>query len=321
MAETTRTVFLGSGEFAVPILEALAGAPGIEVVGVVTTPPRPAGREGYLTSTPVERWARRSGHHVLAPERLRDPICRVAIEVLEPELMVLSDYGRIVPQELLDIPRLGALNLHPSLLPRHRGAVPIPAAILAGDTETGVSLMRMDAGLDTGPIVARTRVPLEGTEDTPSLEVRLSHVAADLLVGSLPGWIAGDLPAVPQEEAGATLTRPFRREDGRLDPTRPAVDLERAVRALRPWPGTYLERPDGRLIVHEAGLAAAPIPPGSTEGDLVAIGDGKQAGLGLVTSDGVLRLDVVQPSGKGRMSGPELVRGRPGWLASGSAAE
>jgi methionyl-tRNA formyltransferase len=315
MGDTTPTVFLGSGEFAVPILEALAGVPGIDIAGVITTPPRPAGREGYLTSTPVERWARRSGHHVLAPERLRDPICRVAIEALEPQLMVLSDYGRIVPQELLDIPPMGALNLHPSLLPRHRGAVPIPAAILAGDAETGVSLMRMDAGLDTGPIVAQTRVPLDGTEDTPALEQRLSRVAADLLVTSLPGWLAGDLPAAPQPYSGATLTRPFRREDGLLDPSRPAHELERAVRALRPWPGTYLQRQDGRLIVQEARLDDASAPAGTTPGDLVALGTGKRPGLGLVTSDGLLRLDVVQPAGKGRMSGEELARGRPGWLA------
>lgn len=314
MAGTTRTVFLGSGTFAVPIVAALAGAPGIELVGVVTTPPRPAGREGDLTSTPVERWAREAGHHVLAPERLRDPICRVAIESLEPALLVLSDYGRLVPQEILDIPSLGALNLHPSLLPRHRGAVPIPAAILAGDAETGVTLMRMDAGLDTGPIVARSRVALDGTEDTPGLEERLSHVAADLLLESLPGWIAGDLAAGPQPEAGATLTRPFRRTDGLLDPTRPALELERQVRAMRPWPGTYLERGDGRLIVHEAGLGAVSVSPDTTPGDLVAMGAGKHAGLGLVTGDGLLRLDVVQPAGKGRMTGPELVRGRPGWL-------
>ncbi len=316
MADATRTVFLGSGEFAVPILEALAGAPDIELVGVVTTPPKPAGREGYLTSTPVERWARRAGHHVLAPERLRDPICGVAIEALAPELMVLSDYGRIVPQELLDIPPKGALNLHPSLLPRHRGAVPIPAAILAGDAETGVTLMRMDAGLDTGPIVAQTRVPLDGTEDTPTLEERWSRVAAELLVASLPGWLAGELPAVPQPEEGATLTRPFRREDGRLDPTRSAVELERAVRALRPWPGTFLERPDGRLIVHEAGLTPAPVPGGASPGDLVALGAGKAARLALVTADGLLGLDAVQPAGKGRMTGAELLRGRPGWIAA-----
>jgi methionyl-tRNA formyltransferase len=312
----TRTVFLGSGEFAVPILEALAGAPDVELVGVVTTPPRPAGREGYLAATPVESRARRLGLHVLAPERLRDPICRVALEALAPELMVLSDYGRMVPQSLLDLPTHGALNLHPSLLPRHRGAVPIPAAIAAGDPVTGVTLMRMDAGLDTGPIVVQTRVPLAGDEDAPALEERLSRVAAQLLLESLPGWLAGDLPEVPQAEDGASLTRPFRREDGRLDPARPAVELERQVRALRPWPGTYLERPEGRLLVHEATPSAAPAPPGTEPGDLVAVGEGRTKDLALVTGDGLLGLDVVQPAGKGRMTGADLVHGRPGWIAT-----
>jgi len=301
----------------VPMLDALAETPVVELVGVITTPPRPAGREGYLAATPVESRARRLGLHVLAPERLRDPICRVAIEALEPELLVLSDYGRIVPQELLDIPPRGALNLHPSLLPRHRGAVPIPAAIMAGDPVTGVTLMRMDAGLDTGPIVAQVEVPLAGDEDTPALEERLSRVAAELVVDRLPGWLSGDLPAVPQPTDGATLTRPFRRADGQLDPARTAVELERRVRALRPWPGTYLDRSDGRLIVHEASLLLDQVAPeGTRPGDLVAVGQGRDARLALVTTDGVLALDVVQPAGKGRMTGGELIRGRPGWLAT-----
>ena len=312
----TRTVFLGSGEFAVPILEALATAPDIDLVGVITTPPRPVGRDRVITPTPVERRAKRLGRYVMTPERLRDPVCRVAIEALEPDLLVLSDYGRIVPQELLDIPPLGALNLHPSLLPRYRGAVPIPAAILAGDAMTGVSLMRMDAGLDTGPIVAQVEAPLAGDEDTPTLEERLSHVAAELLMASLPGWIAGDLPAIPQPADGATLTRPFLRSDGRLDPERSAVELERQVRAMRPWPGTYLERPEGRLIVHEAAPGPSTPPPGTGPGDLVALGTGKQVGLGLVTGKGILVLDMVQPAGKDRMSGAELVRGRPGWIVA-----
>lgn len=310
-----RTVFLGSGDFAVPVLEALASSPMVELVGVVTTPPRPAGREGNLTATPVEQLARRSGLHVLTPERLRDPIVRMAIEALDPDLLVLSDYGRMVPQELLDLPPKGALNLHPSLLPRHRGAVPIPAAILAGDAVTGVTLMRMDAGLDTGPIVAQVEVALAGGEDAPGLEARLSRVAADLLLRSLPGWLVGDLPARPQPDADATLTRPFRREDGRLDPARSAVELERRVRALRPWPGTYLERADGRLIVHEARPMAAAAPAGGDPGDLVVVGEGKAKVLALVTGDGLLRLDIVQPAGKGRMSGGDLARGRPAWLA------
>jgi len=311
-----RTVFLGSGGFAVPILEALAAAPDVELVGVITTPPRPAGREGYLTTTPVESRARQLGLHVLAPERLRDPVCRVAIEALAPDLLVLSDYGRIVPQELLDIPPKGALNLHPSLLPRHRGAVPIPAAIMAGDAVTGVTLMRMDAGLDTGPIVAQVEVALAGDEDTPGLEERLSRVAAELLVDRLPSWLAGEIAVVPQPTDGATLTRPFRRADGLLDPTRVAVELERQVRALRPWPGTYLERSQGRLIVHEASLPDDAAPPGARPGDLVAVGEGRDVRLALVTADGLLELDVVQPAGKGRMTGAELTRGRPGWLAS-----
>lgn len=310
-----RTVLLGSGGFAVPILEALVGAPDAELVGVVTTPPRPVGREGHLAATPVEARARRLGLHVLSPERLRDPGSQVAIEALEPDLLVLADYGRIVPQGLLDVAPCGALNLHPSLLPRHRGAVPIPAAILAGDPVTGVTLMRMDAGVDTGPIVAQAELPLAGDEDAPTLEARLSGVAADLLLASLPGWLSGELRAEPQPADGATLTHPFRRADGLMDPGRPAVELERQVRALRPWPGTYLERPEGRLIVHEAALEARPAPPDRAPGDLVAIGEGKRATLGLVTGDGLLRLDVVQPAGKGRVTGPELVRGRPGWLA------
>ena len=153
---------------------------------------------------------------------------------------MLADYGQIVPAALLD-PPFGALNLHPSLLPRHRGASPIPAAIVAGDRETGVTLMRMDAGLDTGPIVAVERLPLAGSETAPELEARLADLAADLLARSLEPWLRGDLPATPQPEEGATLTRPLRREDGRLDPALPAADLERRVRAYLPWPGTFLE--------------------------------------------------------------------------------
>lgn len=310
-------MFLGSGEFAVPILEALVAAPEVELVGVVTTPPRPVGRDAVITPTPVERRARGLGAYVLTPERLRDPVCRVAIEALEPTLMVLSDYGRIVPQELLDIPPLGALNLHPSLLPRHRGAVPIPAAIMAGDPVTGVTLMRMDAGLDTGPIVAQVREPLDGTEDTPTLEARLSQVAARLLAASLAGWLAGDLVALPQPEAGATLTRPFRRADGRLDPSRPAVELERQVRAMRPWPGTFLEVPGGRLIVHAAAVAE-PGGPGGVPGEIRLHPDG---GLRLLTADGVLDMLEIQLPGRRRMTAAEAAPGLrgnpPAWLLQG----
>src|SRR6185369_3249143 len=175
--EPVRTVFLGSGRFAQPILGRLAAHPAIDVVAVVTAPPRPVGRRQFETPTPVESTARELGLDVLTPARLRDPAALADILGLEPALVVLADYGQIVPGELLDLP-FGALNLHPSLLPRHRGATPIPAAILAGDRETGVSLMQMDAGLDTGPIVAVEHVSLAGDETAPALEARLAIIAA-----------------------------------------------------------------------------------------------------------------------------------------------
>jgi methionyl-tRNA formyltransferase len=244
---------------------------------------------------------------MLAPERLRRPDAIAADHDLRPGLLVLADYGQIVPRALLDLPH-GALNLHPSLLPRHRGASPVPATILAGDPLAGVALMRMDEGLDTGPLVAVRELPLDGTEDAPALEARLAELGAELLAASLAGWLAGELAARPQAETGATLTRPLRRDDGRLDPSRPAVALERQVRALRPWPGSWFEVPSGRFTVLRAGTAAS--APDAVPGDLRPAG----RGLALITADGALELLEVQPAGGRAMRGEELVRGRPGLL-------
>ena len=304
-----RTVFLGSGPFSVPSLRELAAHPDIDLVGVVTAPPRPAGRGHVLRPTPIDDAARDlEVPAILRPPRLRDRAAIESVLALRPAFAVLADYGQIVPPALLDLPH-GALNLHPSLLPRHRGASPIPAAILAGDAETGVTLMRMDDGLDTGPIVAAARSPLDGTETAPDLEARLAPLAADLIVRSIEPWLAGELPAIPQPASGATLTRPLRREDGRLDPAAAATDLERRVRALQPWPGTFLETPTGRLVVHAAHVEAG--MSDDDPGALVPHGDG----LALATSDGRLVLDEVQPAGGRRMSASALRRGRPGLAA------
>ena len=221
---------------------------------------------------------------------------------------MLADYGQIVPATLLD-PPFGALNLHPSLLPRHRGASPIPATIVAGDRETGVTLMRMDAGLDTGPIVAVERLPLDGSETAPGLEARLADLAADLLAGSLAPWLRGELPATPQAAEGATLTRPLRREDGRLDPSLPATDLERRVRAYLPWPGTFLEADGERLVVGAASVAAS--RRNDVPGRLVRDGDLPA----FTTTDGRLVLERVTPPGRRPMSGADYLRGRRPALA------
>ncbi len=305
--DRVRTVFLGSGRFAQPILGRLAAHPAIDLAAVVTAPARPVGRRQVETPTPVETTARELGLTVLAPARLRDPAAIADVLALEPALLVLADYGQIVPAELLDVPS-GALNLHPSLLPRHRGATPIPAAILAGDAETGVSLMRMDAGLDTGPIVARERVALAGDETAPALEARLAIAAAGLLARSLEPWLAGERTPEPQADDGATLTRPLRRGDGRLDPDLPAVLLERRVRALQPWPGSFLEVDGDRLVILVAGVAAAEADdvPGRIVPDA--------RGLALATRSGRLLLAEVQPAGGRPMTGEAFVRGRPAIL-------
>ena len=346
-APRPRTIFLGSGAFAVPTVNALAGSDRIQLAGVVSAPRRPAGRGQELVRSPVAAWyedraaaseSGRLGYPLLEPPRLRAPEALAMIRALAPDLIVLADYGQIVPAELLALPRHGALNLHPSLLPRHRGASPIPAAILAGDPETGVSLMRMDAGVDSGPIVAQRRHALRGDETAPELEVTLADRAAELLKRSLKGWLEGRLAAKPQAAEGVTMTRPLRREDGRLDPTRSAVELARQVRAYQPWPGSFVETPSGRIVVWAAEAADEPDPdraptvPGGPapvsptpkapdeEGDAVPdapgtfLADGQ--GVALTTANGVLRLLEVQPAGGRRMSAAELRRGRPGLVGS-----
>lgn len=300
-----RSVFLGSGGFGRESLRVLGGHRDVELVGVVTAPPHPAGRQQRITPTAIETSARELGiETILTPERLRAPASVAAVLALDPDLLVLADYGQIVPARLLDL-RYGALNLHPSLLPRHRGATPIPAAILARDPETGVTLMRMDASLDTGPIVAQEHLDLHGAETTPSLEAALETIAADLLDRSLGSWIRGELEPRPQSEDGATLTRPLRREDGRLDPARPASALERQVRAYQPWPGSFVDTVVGRLVVWVASVgAAADRAPGIF------------GPLGLAAHDRELLLHEVQPAGGKRMSWEAFVRGRPAILGS-----
>jgi methionyl-tRNA formyltransferase len=305
MTGRARTVFLGSGRFGVESLRRLSIHPDVDLAGVVTAPPRPSGRGGNVTATPIDRAAQELDvATILRPERLRASEAVADVRVLDPRLLVLADYGQLVPAALLGVPG-GALNLHPSLLPRHRGASPIPATILGGDDETGVSLMRMDEGLDTGPIVAVERVALAGNETAPELEERLAVVAADLLERSLARWIRGEIAATQQAIEGATLTRPLRREDGRLDPGLSAGELERQVRAYQQWPASWIETPAGRVTVWRANVAPS---------------DGSPPGMlgpkGLSTADGLLMFEEVQPAGGRRMAWDALLRGRPNTIGS-----
>ncbi len=298
-----RAVFFGSGEFGVPILRALLGIPGIEVAGVVTLPDRPVGRRATLTPTPVGSAADALGLTSLRLSGVRSDASLARIAALRPDVGVLADFGRIIPPALLALPPHGILNVHPSLLPRHRGATPIPGTILAGDAVGGVSVILMDEGLDTGPLLAAESWPLDGDETSPELEARAAAAAAVMLESVLPAWLAGSLVPAPQSEEGASLTRPFTKEDGRLDPALGAVRLERMVRALQPWPGTFMETDAGRIAVLEARVGEA--QPGDEPGRLEAEG----YGLALATTEGRLRLLRVQQAGGRPMAIEDFRRG------------
>lgn len=304
VAGPARAIFIGSGSFGLPILDALRAAPEVELVGIVSAPDRPAGRRGELRAVPIAARARELGLSLLQPARIRAPEAIAEIAALGPRVGVLADYGQIVPPELLSVPGSGILNVHPSLLPRHRGAAPIPATILAGDPETGVTLIRMDAGLDTGPVIATSRWHLLGDEVAPGLEALAAREGAALVARSIGPWLRGEIAAIPQGDDGATLTRPLRREDGRLDPATSATILERQIRAFQPWPGSFVETAAGRLIAwlaSVADVAGSPAAPGT-------IGPGPD--LRIATVDGWLVLDQVQPAGGRRMSGAEWLLGR-----------
>jgi methionyl-tRNA formyltransferase len=301
---------MGSGTLGLPTLEILVSHPRVHLTCVVTAPARPVGRRRVISPTPVASRGAELSATVLTPERLRAPEVLAGLSELDPELIILADYGRLVPRSMLALARHGALNLHPSLLPRHRGASPIPATILAGDERTGVTLIRMDEGLDTGPIVAQEAVPVPPDAEAPGLSSLLAELGAALVSRTLGHWLDGAIAPRPQPSLGATMTRPLRKEDGRLDPARPAVELERQVRAYRPWPGSWIRTVAGRIIVdrasvdHRSGGASPPVVAGT-----LLIDDGGE--LALVTGRGRLILHEVTPAGGRPMRGPELVRGRP----------
>jgi methionyl-tRNA formyltransferase len=310
-----RAVFFGSGCFAVPILDVLVALPGIRVERVVSAPDRPAGRKGVVTPTPVIARARELGLDLMQPVRVRAPESVEAVRAIGPDLAILADYGQLIPPALLDLPPCGFLNLHPSALPRYRGAAPIPATILAGDAESAVTMIVVTEEMDAGPIVAAAPLEVRADDTAVTLEERASKVAARLLARALPEWLAGRLPPRPQPREGITMTRPLRRADGLLDPTRTAVELERQVRAYQPWPGSYLEMPDGRLIVWQAGIAES--EPVDAPGRLVGTADG---GLALATRGGRLVLELVQRPGGRRVTAAEYRRGYPVLASSPGAA-
>ncbi len=257
-----KLAFLGTSEFAVPALKALAEA-GHDVVAVYTRAPKPAGRGQQERKTPVHQLADTLGLTVRTPRTLRTDEDAEAFKALDTDAAVVVSYGHILPKSFLDAPVLGCLNIHGSLLPRWRGAAPIHRAILAGDAETGVTTMRMDEGLDTGPMLLAESTPISSADTAEAVHDRLATMGATLIVSTLDGLVRGTLQAVPQPEEGVTYAHKLGKQEGVLDWRRPAAELERKVRAFHPWPGTSFELNGERIKVLGAGLTLAGGPAGT----------------------------------------------------------
>ena len=293
-----RVLFIGTGEIGVPVLHSLAESRERELVGVVTQPDKPVGREQRIEAPPIKAALAASKLPVLQPKRIKDAV--EEIRALDPEAIVVMAYGQILPRAVLEIPRIACLNLHASLLPRHRGAAPIQAAIVTGDRETGITVMYMDEGLDTGDVLLQKPIEIAASETGGSLHDRLAQIAPGALSDALTQLASGKAPRTPQDSSAATYAPKLNREDGRIDWNESAELIERKVRAFDPWPGAFavLREESGRerkiKVFRSTVLDSCSADPGN---------------LVIPTSKGAVRLEEVQLEGKRRMSAGEFLRG------------
>ena len=254
-----RFIFMGTAELSCASLERLAGDEHFSVVAVVTQPDKPKGRELMLTPSPVKNLAEKLMVPVLQPLKARDDKFIAELRELKPDLMVVVAYGQILPQAILDLPPHGCINVHTSLLPKYRGAAPIQWAIANGETETGVTIMKMDAGLDTGPILTTRRTPILPADDSQSLHDRLAQLGAELLIETIPDYVAGKIQPQLQPAEGSTYAAKIKKEDGKIDWSQPAVQIWNRIRAFTPWPGAFTFLPDQTLVGRASPRAVAEI--------------------------------------------------------------
>lgn len=305
MIPPPRIIFLGSPDFAIPALNALAAE--YPIIAVITQPDRPAGRNGKLRPPPVKTVALDLGLPVIQPEKLRVPSVLEQLRAWSPDLIVVAAFGQILRPELLDLPKYGSINIHGSILPRWRGAAPVQAAILAGDAETGVTIMKMDAGIDTGPLLGSCSIPIAHDETAGTLFDKLAVIGANLLLETLPRYLSGELVPQPQPALGVTHAKMLKKEDGRLDFSQPASSLERRVRAMDPWPGAFFDwkgTPIKLLRARVSGEVSA------SPGDRVIV----RGYPAIRTPQGDLILEEVQPAGKKPMDGKAFLAGARDWV-------
>jgi len=303
-----RVIFMGTAKLSCDSLRALIESPGFQVVAVVTQPDRPKGRELKLQPSPVKELALKANLQVLQPERARDEAFLGALRDLRPDLIAVAAYGQILPKSILDLPRFGCLNVHTSLLPRYRGAAPIQWAILNGDAETGVTIMKMDAGLDTGDILTQAETPIHTEDTSETLHDRLATKGAELLVRTIPDYIAGNLISRPQPAEGASYAPKIKKQDGHVDWSQPAQAIWNRVRGLVPWPGAFSYLP-GQPQPHLLKIwQAETVQRAGTPGEVLQADK-----IGIVVGCGqeAVRILVLQREGGRRLTAQEFLAGHP----------
>ena len=304
-----RIVFMGVPEFAVPVLVRLVHSEH-QVIAVYTRLDKPSGRGRGISESPVKHIAEEMGLEVRQVESFKKTDDVLDLAGLKPDMIVVASFGIILPQSVLDIPPYCCLNLHPSLLPLYRGPTPIPAAILAGDDVTGTSIMLIDKNIDSGPILAQRKVPIEPSDTTESLTDKLAHISADLLMETLPGWLSCSITLRPQSHEAATYTRMLNKDDGALDWQLPAIELWRRVRAYYPWPVAFTSWNDKGIRILEALPQSGQL---DVSGRVLDLGCGE---VGVQTGSGILKLVRVQVEGKKEMGIVEFVRGQRSFIGS-----
>ncbi|MFW6102459.1 MAG: methionyl-tRNA formyltransferase [Chloroflexota bacterium] len=300
-----RTIFMGTPQFAVTILESLLQS-SYQVLAVYTQPDKPAGRGRPFVFPPVKKLAVERQIPVIQSETFKSSEVVKKLASFQPELIIVAAFGAILPQEVLSLPRFACLNVHPSLLPRHRGPSPVANTILCGDEFTGVTIMLMDTGMDTGPILAQEKMQVSSMNTTGSLSSKLADVGARLLLETLPKWLGGELRPQAQDESQATYSKLIISKDAEIDWHLSAVELWRRVKAYNPWPSCYTWCQGKRLKIHKS-IPRGGLPEGEV-GEVVALAE--SPGVGVVTGDGILGLCQVQLEGKREMSVDDFVRGK-----------
>jgi methionyl-tRNA formyltransferase len=303
-----RIIFMGTAELSCASLEKLAREKSFQLLAVVTQPDKPKGRDLKLTPSPVKVLAEKLGLPVLQPAKARAEDFIATLRSLQPDLIVVVAYGQILPPAILELPRHGCVNVHTSLLPKYRGAAPIQRAIAEGNAETGVTIMQMDAGLDTGPMLAARRTPILSTDDSQTLHDRLAQLGAELLVETVPGYVTGKIVPQPQPAEGATYAAKIKKEDGQIDWQRPADEIWNRLRAFTPWPGAFTQLAGTDKPALLKIWRAEPVAQTGRAGEVLAA---DKTGIVVGCGQGCLRVLELQREGGKRLSAEQFLLGFP----------